>query len=45
VSVVPVLLGTGVPLFGGEPHEQKLELKDSRSFPTGLVQLSYLIEH
>jgi dihydrofolate reductase len=45
LSVVPVLLGAGIPLFGGQAREQKLKLQDSRSFATGLVQLSYQIEH
>jgi dihydrofolate reductase len=40
LSVVPVLLGDGIPLFrGGE--ERWLQLVESRAFSTGLVQLEY----
>jgi dihydrofolate reductase len=43
LSVIPVLLGSGRPLFGGA--ERPLTLISSRSFPSGLVQLCYNIEH
>jgi dihydrofolate reductase len=42
VSVIPILLGSGVPLFGGV--EQRMTLVSSRSFPSGLVQLCYKID-
>jgi len=41
-SVIPVLLGAGLPLFGGT--ERRLTLVSSRSFPSGLVQLCYNVE-
>jgi dihydrofolate reductase len=41
VSVVPVLLGSGIRLFQGGYPEHLLELTQSRSFPSGLVQSSY----
>jgi len=46
LSVVPVLLGSGIPLFresGGEPayREHRLKLVGTQGFPTGLVQLRY----
>lgn len=41
LSIVPVLLGDGVPLFGGAPRESRVELVASRAFPSGLVQVEY----
>jgi len=41
LSIVPLLLGTGIPLFGAEVPEQRLLLESSRSYPSGLVQLHY----
>jgi dihydrofolate reductase len=44
LSVIPVLLGAGIPLFGAKnPRDQKLELLASRSFPSGLVQTHYRV--
>lgn len=40
VSMVPVLLGRGVALFG-EGAAAKLRLESSRAYPSGLVQLRY----
>jgi dihydrofolate reductase len=42
LSVIPVLLGSGIPLFGGV--ERRMKLVSSRSFPSGLVQLCYNVE-
>jgi dihydrofolate reductase len=41
VSVIPHLLGDGIRLFKEKNVEQKLSLKKSITFPTGLVQLWY----
>ncbi len=46
LSVVPVLLGAGIPLFrerGSEPQygEHRLKLAGSQSFASGLMQLRY----
>jgi dihydrofolate reductase len=41
VSVVPVLLGSGIRLFQGGYAERTVELVSSRSFPSGLVQSHY----
>lgn len=41
VSVVPELIGEGLPLFGGVRLEGKLELESSEAYPDGLVQLRY----
>ena len=41
LSIHPVLLGNGVPLFEGERPRQNLGLADCRSYESGLVQLTY----
>jgi dihydrofolate reductase len=41
ISIVPVLLGEGIPLFGKTDADIGLRLVDSRAFPSGLVQLEY----
>ena len=38
VTTVPVLLGSGRPLFGALPADVDLELLDSRAWPFGFVQ-------
>jgi dihydrofolate reductase len=40
VSVIPILLGGGVPLVS-PGHPLRLQFKDSRTFPSGIVSLSY----
>ncbi|MBN8707006.1 MAG: dihydrofolate reductase [Bacteroidetes bacterium] len=42
ISIIPVLLGDGIPLFKPGRHEGKLKLVSSKSFETGLVQVHYL---
>jgi dihydrofolate reductase len=41
INIVPILLGKGRPLFGDNFPEQRLRLVETRSFPSGLVQLKY----
>lgn len=41
LSVIPVVLGGGVKLFQEGIPEQQLELVESKSFSTGLVQIHY----
>jgi dihydrofolate reductase len=41
VSLVPCLLGTGFPLFGGVKRETGLTLVSATPFKNGLVQLQY----
>ncbi len=41
ISVVPTLLGRGIPLFGDEVPEQRLALEHCQAYPSGLVQLRY----
>ena len=42
ISVIPVLLGAGVPLFGLPAPAERLRLVASKVYPLGLVQLHYL---
>jgi dihydrofolate reductase len=43
VSVIPVLLGEGIPLLPPNPSSERFELKltSSRTFETGIVSLEY----
>lgn len=41
-SIVPVFLGAGIPLFAADYCRESLKLAESKSFPSGLVQLRYL---
>jgi dihydrofolate reductase len=41
VSIIPILLGEGVRLFGTGAHDLPLKMVRSRSFDSGLVQLEY----
>ncbi|MNJ62445.1 hypothetical protein D3C77_582850 [compost metagenome] len=43
ITVAPVLLGQGRPLFGAMEADVDLELVSSRSFPSGLVQSTYKV--
>jgi dihydrofolate reductase len=41
ISVMPVVLGAGIPLFGAKPHHQHLRLEQSITDVDGVVQLTY----
>lgn len=41
VARIPILIGTGTPLFGAVPHDIRLRHVATRSFPSGLVQSEY----
>jgi dihydrofolate reductase len=43
LSIVPVLLGTGIRLFAGNPGRHGLTLESARTLPSGVVQLRYLL--
>ena len=43
VTTVPVLIGSGRPLFGALPQDVDLTLVSHRAFPSGLVQTTYRI--
>ncbi len=42
ISIIPILLGDGIPLFKGSNPELKLKLVSSKKFAKGLVQLHYV---
>src|SRR6478672_1741895 len=42
VTIVPVILGAGTPLFAGLPERRRLTLTGSQSYRSGLVTLRYL---
>jgi dihydrofolate reductase len=43
ITRVPVLLGSGIPLFGVLPHDIRLEHVATQSYPSGLVKSEYRI--
>jgi dihydrofolate reductase len=43
ITRIPVLLGSGIPLFGPLPQDIRLEHVATRSYPSGLVQSEYVI--
>jgi len=42
VSIVPVLLGSGIRLFSESISEKKIKLTDAKTYPKGLVKLHYV---
>lgn len=42
ITRIPVLLGSGIPLFGDLPHDVRFEHVNTRSFPSGMVQSEYV---
>lgn len=43
ITRIPVLLGTGRPLFGPLSHDVRLEHIETTAFPSGLVQSTYRV--
>jgi dihydrofolate reductase len=43
ITRIPVLLGSGIPLFGPVSQDIRLEHVATRSYPSGLVQSEYVI--
>jgi dihydrofolate reductase len=43
ITRVPVLIGDGVPLFGGLPRDIRLRHVATRHYPSGLVQSEYQV--
>ncbi len=41
LSIIPIVLGDGIPLFGAQPRETKWVLKGQKAFDSGLVQVQY----
>lgn len=44
LSVIPIILGSGIPLFRAMGQELACRLISSQSYPSGLVQLKYEIK-
>ena len=44
LSIVPILLGDGIPLFDASVPTRRLRLVASQGFPSGLVQLRYDVQ-
>jgi dihydrofolate reductase len=44
LSIMPVLLGRGIPLLGGGATRSRLSLTRSESFPSGIVSLLYDVQ-
>jgi dihydrofolate reductase len=43
ITTIPILLGSGIPLFGLLDHDILLRLVSSRAYPNGFVQTKYEI--
>jgi dihydrofolate reductase len=43
ITRIPVLLGSGIPLFGDLSHDIRFEHVATRSYPSGIVQSQYAI--
>ena len=43
ITKIPVLLGSGIPLFGALSRDVRLQHVATRSFPSGLVQSEYAV--
>lgn len=41
ITRIPVLLGSGIPLFGPLPHDLRLQHVTTRSYASGMVQSEY----
>lgn len=41
ISIVPVVLGNGIPLFSPPITEEKLMFVESKQYPSGLIQVTY----
>jgi dihydrofolate reductase len=41
IAIVPVILGDGIPLFKRKPKLDALDLVDTKTYPSGIVMLTY----
>lgn len=41
VTIIPMILGAGIPLFASSGPQEPLTLVESKPYPSGLVQLTY----
>ena len=45
ITRVPVLIGSGIPLFGATPRDISLKHIATRAYATGLVQSEYVVDN
>ncbi|QDO99916.1 dihydrofolate reductase family protein [Thalassotalea sp. PS06] len=45
LTLIPILIGKGIPLFNGLQQRQKLKLVNSNVYDFGFVQLKYEVDH
>ncbi|CAF2552045.1 unnamed protein product [Rotaria sp. Silwood2] len=43
LTIIPIVLGKGIHLFGQQSIEQQFKYSDTKIFPTGCVQIKYTI--
>jgi dihydrofolate reductase len=41
ITVIPKIIGEGIPLFADKPKETNWKLIEAKSFDTGVVNLTY----
>ncbi|MEE8244539.1 MAG: dihydrofolate reductase family protein [Pseudomonadales bacterium] len=41
IAVMPIILGTGIPLLAAVPGQDVLTLIEAKPYPSGIVQLHY----
>ena len=44
ITVIPILLGTGIPLFGPLPHDIHLKHESTQAYEFGFVQQKYCVQ-
>ena len=46
ISVIPIILGEGIPLFPGKSKETKFKLIENQLFSTGIINLTFdIVDH
>ena len=45
ITRAPILLGSGIPLFGKLKHNIKLENAESSTFPNDFIQVKYTVNY
>jgi dihydrofolate reductase len=44
LTIIPTILGDGIPLFPNKPLETQFTLKETQTYKTGVVSLNYLLQ-
>jgi dihydrofolate reductase len=44
IHIVPVLIGTGIPLLDASPRQVELKLRSTRKFADGVVRIHYAVD-